>query len=82
MGRACGGGRRLQRDAASRSQVFDGERLEWLDATREDVIAFRRGGGVNVTVMSSFAHTPPSSWGRVVLRSQPGAGDTSAWLQA
>jgi alpha-glucosidase len=72
---------------ASRSQVFDGERLEWLDAGREDVIAFRRGGGVNVTVMSSFAYTPPSSWGRVVLRSQPGAGDTvggdtSAWLQA
>jgi hypothetical protein len=37
--------------------------------------------------MSSFAYTPPSSWGRVVLRSQPGAGDTvggdtSAWLQA
>jgi alpha-glucosidase len=76
----------LYRDALrERPLLFGAERLEWLDPGRADVLAFRRGGGINVTVMSSFAYTPPESWGRIVLRSRAGqptviSGDTSAWL--
>jgi alpha-glucosidase len=76
----------LYRDALrERPRLFGAERLEWLDTGRADVLAFRRGHGLNVTVMSSFAYTPPESWGRIVLRSGAGQptvirGDTSAWL--
>lgn len=76
----------LYRDALrERPLLFGAERMEWLDPGRADVLAFRRGRGINVTVMSSFSYSPPESWGRIVLRSRAGqptviSGDTSAWL--
>jgi hypothetical protein len=69
----------------NRRDLFGPGRFEWLDAGRDDVIAFRVGKGVNVTVMDGEPFNPPSSWGRIVLRSDGGPGstvaaDTGAWL--
>jgi len=74
-----------------RRDLFGDGSFEWLDAGRGDVVAFRVGNGVNVTVMGSEPFHPPSSWGRLVLRSD-GSGtvgpdtvvgpDTTVWLKA
>jgi alpha-glucosidase len=69
-----------------RQRLFADEGFAWLETGREDVIAFRRGTGVNVTVMGDAPFTPPAAWGAVALRSEEGpAGvigpDTSAWLE-
>ncbi len=78
----------LYREAlATRRRLFQDDDFIWLDSPRADVLAFRRGGCVNVTVMSNFAFELPSTWGRIALRSQPGqptviSGNTTAWLKA
>jgi alpha-glucosidase len=70
----------------ARREMFADERFEWLDADRDDVIAFRRGRGVNVTVMGTAAFAAPAAWGHVILRSADGAtgviaAGSSAWLE-
>lgn len=70
----------------ARAILFADDDFEWLDADRADVIAFRRGAGVSVTVMGTEPFEPPPSWGTIVLSSQGGDGtelapDTTAWLE-
>ena len=45
--------------------------LEWIATGRDDVLAFRRGGFVNVTVFDGAALTAPVEWGEPVLSSRP-----------
>jgi alpha-glucosidase len=70
----------------SRRDLFGGEQFEWLDAGRDDVVAFRRGDGVCVTVFGGEPFTVPDSWGELVLRSDALAGrsvpaDAAIWLR-
>ncbi len=60
----------------ARRGVFAGESIEWLDAGRDDLVAFRRGSGVSVTVTGESAFVVPPGWGSIALRS--GAGDVDA----
>ena len=75
----------MYRDAlGARRRLFQGS-LEWLDTGRSDVLAFRRGHGICVTVFGETPYVPPVEWGPVVLSSrQPGGGDSggcaSYWL--
>ena len=72
-----------------RAELFADDSFAWLETGREDVIAFRRGTSVSVTVMGTEPFEPPSDWGTIVLRSREGEGegreaelgpDTTAWL--
>jgi alpha-glucosidase len=70
-----------------RRKLFVDETFEWLDPGRTDILAFKRGHGINVTVMGDSAFTPPASWGRIMVRSHRDradiiGADTSAWLRA
>lgn len=68
---------------ATRRAVFSGERLQWLDLGRDDVLAFRRGDGICVTVFGSEPFAVPSELGEVVLSSSESAsGDVTLWLRA
>jgi alpha-glucosidase len=64
---------------------FTGE-LEWLDVHgRDDVLAFRRGGMICVTVFGTDPWSAPSEWGAAAVASAPGVGgvipgESSAWL--
>jgi alpha-glucosidase len=61
--------------------------LEWLDSGRTDVLAFRRGDHVCVTVFGGPSYDVPDAWGELVLASDstvagkmlPAA--TSAWFR-
>ncbi|NUR89962.1 MAG: glycoside hydrolase family 13 protein [Nonomuraea sp.] len=53
--------------------------FEWLPAERTDVIAFRRGDLINVTVFGDEPYAGP--WGDPVLSSGPG-GDSTTWYRA
>jgi alpha-glucosidase len=69
-----------------RRTLFADSGFQWLDAGREDVVAFRHGAGVSVTNMGSEPFEVPGEWGEVVLRSAPGEGrelapGTGAWLR-
>jgi alpha-glucosidase len=69
-----------------RRSLFSGDVFEWLDAGRDDVVAFRNGAGVSVTVMGDRPFVPPSSWGDMALRSDNRVAaelppDTSAWIE-
>ncbi|HEY9481800.1 MAG TPA: hypothetical protein VIR00_02465 [Micromonosporaceae bacterium] len=44
-----------------RRSLFVGDAFEWLDAGRDDVVAFANGAGVNVTVMRARPYVPLSS---------------------
>jgi alpha-glucosidase len=64
-----------------------GEDLEWVAVPeRSDVLAYRRGELVCVTVFGDQPFTPPAGWGQVALASAPitttGAmpGESAAWL--
>ncbi|GAA1670874.1 glycoside hydrolase family 13 protein [Fodinicola feengrottensis] len=55
---------------ASRKSTFEaGEVPEFLSTGRSDVLAFRRGTGVCVTVFGDDPYPLPSDWGRVVAAS-------------
>jgi alpha-glucosidase len=74
---------------ARRREVFDDptERLDWLDVSTEDeVLAYRRGDAVVVTVFGPTALAVPPEWGRVVLSTVDVVdgrlpGPASAWLR-
>jgi alpha-glucosidase len=44
--------------------------LEWLDTDRADVLAFRRGDHVSVTVFDGAPYDVPSDWGEPVVVSR------------
>jgi alpha-glucosidase len=71
----------MYRDAlAARRELFEGA-LSWLDTGRSDVLAFRRGGGVCVTVFGQTPFAPPAEWGPVVLSSRlERGGCVTHWL--
>jgi alpha-glucosidase len=71
---------------ALRRQLFSAQRLEWLATQRADVIAFRSGTSVCVTVFDGETFMPPDAWGQIAMRSDhthdravPSA--VTAWLQ-
>jgi alpha-glucosidase len=51
--------------------------LEWLETDRDDVLAFRRGDLVSVTVFDGSAYAVPAEWGRLVVASAPVDDDTT-----
>jgi alpha-glucosidase len=51
--------------------------FEWLDTGRDDVLAFRRGAVVSVTVFAGAAYAPPPGWGEWILRSDYRPGNTA-----
>ncbi|HEX4221226.1 MAG TPA: alpha-amylase family glycosyl hydrolase [Pseudonocardiaceae bacterium] len=66
-----------------RRTLFAADGFGWLDAGRDDVLAFRHGNGISVTNMGTEPFTVPGEWGEIVLRSAPGrelAPGTGAWL--
>jgi alpha-glucosidase len=70
-----------------RRSLFGGEELEWLDAGRDDVVAFRRGGAISVTVMGDEPFEVPPAWGLMQVSSSGGndrvlAPGTGAWLRS
>jgi alpha-glucosidase len=70
-----------------RRSLFNAEDFEWLSTDRADVIAFRRGAGISVTVMGDKPFDLPADWGKVTVRSSGGTGETlgpgtGAWLIA
>ena len=71
----------------ARRDIDPASTLEWLDAGRDDVLAFRRGGVVCVTVFGGPAYDVPEEWGTPVLATGDAAGrtlpaDTAAWFRA
>jgi alpha-glucosidase len=62
--------------------------LEWLDPGRSDVLAFRRGASVSVTVFDGPPYEVPREWGNPVLGSDPTATagtlppGTGGWFRA
>jgi alpha-glucosidase len=72
---------------AGRRGVSPSARLEWLDTDRPDVLAYRRGNTVVVTVFDGPPWTIPASWGALTLSSVDThgrrlAGPASAWLSS
>lgn len=67
-----------------RRSLLDGS-LEWLDPGRHDVLAYRRGATVVVTVFGEQPWTPPADWGTVRLSTVELVdgglpGPSAAWL--
>lgn len=66
-----------------RRSLFTGP-LEWLDAGRPDVLAFRRGVGIAVTCFGPEHFIVPEEWGRPRLTSEdprrPNSSARSTWL--
>lgn len=52
----------------ARRDLFDDD-FRWLDTGRTDVLAFRNGRGVSVTVMGAMPYPVPESWGSLNLTS-------------
>ncbi|MFI6325586.1 glycoside hydrolase family 13 protein [Nonomuraea sp. NPDC050556] len=77
----------MHRAALAIRRAHPGGELEWLETGREDVLAFRRGGLVCVTVFGPEPHTVP--YGTPLVSSdadEPAEGSvpgvTTAWFQA
>jgi alpha-glucosidase len=49
-------------------------RLDWLETGRDDVLAFRRGSVVNITVFDGPPFEVPTDWGLAVLTTRPPVG--------
>lgn len=63
-----------------RRRLFTGD-LHWLPTGRDDVLAFRRAAGINITVFGDQPFTPPRQWGTPVLSSAADTtGTLSCWL--
>jgi alpha-glucosidase len=75
----------LRRERFDASGVAGSSMIEWLDVDRDDVIAYRRGGTVVVTVFGGDPWPLPADWGQIVLSTVDVtdgwlAGPGSAWL--
>ncbi|WP_246281706.1 alpha-amylase family glycosyl hydrolase [Fodinicola acaciae] len=72
---------------AARRTVFPaGGEIAFLETGRDDVLAFRRGNAVSVTVFGGDAYELPAEWGSVVAASAEVTGAvpaaTTVWLSA
>jgi alpha-glucosidase len=70
----------------ARREIDQAAPLEWLDTGRDDVLAFRRGDHVSVTVFDGAPYDVPSDWGEpvVVSRVVPGRAlppGSSGWFR-
>ncbi|RNM12437.1 glycoside hydrolase family 13 protein [Nocardioides pocheonensis] len=61
----------------TRRQIDQGTPLAWVDAGRADVLAFRRGDVVCVTVFDGAPYAVPNDWGDLVLGSGPAVQGTT-----
>ncbi len=72
----------------ARREIDQATPLLWLDAGRDDVLAFRRGDLVSVTVFDGPAYDVPGDWGSLVIGSDPAvtgsrlSAGTSGWYRA
>ncbi|MDQ1733360.1 MAG: alpha-glucosidase [Pseudonocardiales bacterium] len=69
-----------------RRSIDQANTLDWLDTGRADVLAFRRGDFINVTVFGGAPFAVPADWGTEALCSQPLVdrqlpADTSGWFR-
>ena len=60
----------------ARREIDPTSPLEWLDTDRDDVLAFRRGDVVCVTVFDGPAYDVPVEWGGLTVASAPLSGRT------
>lgn len=79
--------RLYQRAIAARRQLDQDAELAWIATGRDDVLAFRRGRFVNVTVFDGADFAVPAEFGAPVLVSDGGAGailtaGCSGWYRA
>ena len=73
--------------AARRDHVDRAAPFMWLDAGRDDVLAFRRGDLISVTVYEGGPFEPPAEWGLPVHSSScastlPIQPNTTTWLRS
>ncbi|HEX7717700.1 MAG TPA: glycoside hydrolase family 13 protein, partial [Marmoricola sp.] len=72
----------------ARREIDQDTPLEWLEAGRDDVLAFRRGDLVSVTVFDGPAYDVPGEWGGLVIGSDPAVtgsrlpAGTTGWYRA
>jgi alpha-glucosidase len=71
----------------ARRDVDPASPLEWIDTGRDDVLAFRRGDVVCVTVFAGAPYDVPTEWGDLVISSAPTGStslpaDTSGWFSS
>jgi alpha-glucosidase len=77
----------LYRSALSCRRSLDADAsLEWSPTGRADVLSFRRGDVLVVTVFGGVAYEPPAGWTETLLRSDgfrsgPIPPNTTAWLR-
>ena len=71
---------------ALRRSIDKTDELKWIDTEREDVLAFRRGNLISITVFAGEPFAIPVHWGEVGVRSDRGRGalpaSSGAWLFA
>lgn len=78
--------RRYRAALAARRRIDQAAPLEWLETGRDDVLAFRRGAIVDVTVFAGPPFEVPAGWGTPVLISsgipaQVLQADMSGWYE-
>jgi len=72
----------------ARRDIDQSAPMDWLDAGRSDVLAFRRGDLVCVTVFDGPSYAVPEDWGDLVVASDPSVtgnelpSGTSGWFLA
>ncbi len=78
-----------RRALALRRELFAGvtPAVEWCDAGRADVLAYRRGQVLSVTVFGAEPFAVPAEWGALVLTSEPVIGrvmpgGSGAWVRS
>ena len=63
-----------RRALAARREIDPAAGLSWLEAGRDDVLAFRRGDLVAVTVFGDRPFAVPAAWGVAVITTDDGDG--------
>lgn len=61
-----------RRALRARREIDQSAPLTWLETQRDDVLAFRRGALVCVTVFGGRAFDVPDGWGALLVGSRPG----------
>lgn len=78
----------LYRSALTARREFDpAAEIEWVETGRDDILAFRRGELLSVTVFDGPDLQAPTTWGRLLLSNSPTPNrslpaGTSAWYHS